>query len=171
MPAIPSPLQAHGSSAPMPTWAVTVPTVLAEAHEPVAPRQRAAGTHRNTPTTHPTACQTLVRVIGTLMQDAEWRVTAGARPVGMVIVMIEQPGGVPLRATQLVGTDRLAHVAGSAKAHRLVRGTLVQVEGNALIPHPTGRSVELFGVTDIVERCPARVFHALPVDMDATAAS
>lgn len=139
----------------LPTWAITVPPLLAEVHDTIATRQPG---RRLTPAGQLStgAQQPLVRIIGALLTDAEWRVTAGDRGVGMVIITIEQPGCVPLRATQVVGVDRLAHVAGSAKAFRLKRGTLVQVDGQTLVPHPTGRSVELFGVVDIHERNPIR---------------
>lgn len=134
----------------MSAYALTLPGPLAEILGPDPARPVPARTSLAAAAQRQAAPNT-VRIIGTLQRDAEWRVTAGARPLGMVIVHIDQPGICTVRATQVMGTQPIDHVAGSAKASRLRAGMVVEVHGSTLIPHGSLRCIELLGINHLCE--------------------
>ncbi len=87
-------------------------------------------------------------ITGTLVTDAEWRVTSGAVPAGFVIVHFGELGCFPIRACQPIGTDPSRMLAGQAKARAMRRGDRVKVYGSRL--HPHSNYIELLGVTDVI---------------------
>lgn len=103
---------------------------------------------------HSTTTTAQVVITGTLLNDAEWRVTAGALPVGFIVCHIDQPGAVPVRVCQLIGSEPGRMLAGSSKARSMRRGDPVKVYGTKLLVH--GQVIELMGVTDVV---PIHVHH------------
>ncbi len=109
--------------------------------------------------TAPTTLQ--ISVSGTLLADAEWRVTGGAISAGFIVVHIDQPGMPPIRAVQFIGSEPSRMLAGQAKARALRRGESVKVYGTKLLPHGD-RSIDLLGVTDVIPmhvRTPATQEH------------
>src|SRR5574343_1511872 len=112
----------------MPAWHTTCPAVLTELHEPTGPRPaplarslRPAIRAVPNPPCH-------MRITGTLLADATWRVAPQpGRVIGMVHILIDQPGGVAIRATKAWGSQPADLMAGSACAARLRRGTRVVV--------------------------------------------
>lgn len=87
-------------------------------------------------------------ITGTLVTDAEWRVTSGAVPAGFVVVQLDQPGAIVIRACQPIGTDPSRMLAGQAKARAMRRGDRVKVYGTQL--HANTKHIELLGVTDVI---------------------
>lgn len=73
-----------------------------------------------------------LRVRGTLYEDAKFTVQPGIEPVGHLSFEIHPSIGLPYRVHQSVGTDPSAHIAASAKARTLRRGTAVQVYAKGL---------------------------------------
>lgn len=91
-----------------------------------------------------------VRIVGELLTDAEFRVTSGARPCGLLMLVILQPGCPPIKAAHLVGTEPASLLAAQAKARLLRRGAAVTVYGRKLVIHPGDRCIELMGVRDVL---------------------
>lgn len=154
----------------MTTWHTTCPAALVELHEPAGPRPvpmprslRPAIRAVPNPACH-------IRVTGTLLADAEWRVVPQGRDhvAGVVHVLIDQPGAVVIRATKAWGSQPCDLIAGSACAARLRRGTRITVEGTHLVPHPSGHTLELFGVSYLAEPHPrpSAVSLGAPAELD-----
>lgn len=93
---------------------------------------------------------TEVIVVGTLLDDAEWRVTTGGNPAGLVRLTIDQGPALPLvRAWQCVGTNATAMMAAQTKCRLLKRGLRVKVYGEGLHV-PNSGVIEISGVNQIV---------------------
>ncbi len=57
-----------------------------------------------------------VRIVGELLADAEFRITAGARPCGLLMLQLLQIGSVPIKVAQIIGSEPAAILAAKAKA-------------------------------------------------------
>lgn len=155
--------------------AVTVPAPLAELLSS-PPATKTTATPATAGTAAPQAGQRprraraseapLITIRGVLADDAQWRVTTGERAVGIIVLCIDQGGAVSIRASQIVGTDPLAHMAAIAKVRTLRRGAQVVVEGAQLAAHPNSRVVELLGVSRI-DTTPVRAWHEPQESSDA----
>jgi hypothetical protein len=96
------------------------------------------------------APRTEIRISGLLVTDAEFRLSVGARQVGLLTLVIDQPDGdTHIRCCQNVGSGTTAIQAAKAKALQLQRGTRVTVYGSQLIQHTNRDLIELVGVRDI----------------------
>lgn len=95
------------------------------------------------------AARTEIRISGTLATDAEFRLSVGARQVGLITLVIDQPGGDLIRCCQNVGSSQAAITATKSKAAHLLRGTRVTVYGSLLMQHTNRDVLELTGVRDI----------------------
>lgn len=70
---------------------------------------------------------------GTLLRDAEMRLTPGNR-LATVIVLLAQAGRPPVRAVELFGADNASAQAAYSKAKTLRAGAEVELRGEGLRP-------------------------------------
>ena len=93
-----------------------------------------------------------IRIIGTLAEDARFSITHTAPHQGHLAVQITAAKGLPIVATQNVGSNPSDHIAASAKAHELRRGSRVTVyAAGATTQTDHGLAcIRLHGVTEII---------------------
>jgi hypothetical protein len=91
-----------------------------------------------------------VRIVGELLTDAEFRMTSGSNPCGLLMLTILQLGSIPIKAAHLVGSEPANLIAAKAKARVLRRGDAVTVTGCKIVAHPGDRCLELMGVRDVM---------------------
>jgi hypothetical protein len=103
-----------------------------------------------------------IRIVGTLLAEAEARTTTGAHPRALVTVTLGTPQGLPYTATQDLGSGFAAHLAAATKARRLHKGLpcTVVCEGLRIRTDHGHAQLHCLGVGALIEPLTESPCHA-----------